>query len=166
MSAEPCAPAPALTLTSESPDHAPHVEALVDRAFGPGRYTKVSERVREIAEFAPELSAVAVEDGRVLGVARIWRIAVGGEPITFLGPLAVEATDRKAGLGALLVEHACKAAEAAGEAAVLLVGDLPYFARVGFEVAGGVTLPGPVDANRVLVRRFRDVAVTGALTGR
>jgi predicted N-acetyltransferase YhbS len=166
MSAEPCAPSPALVLAFEAPEHAPAIEALVDRAFGPGRFTKVSERVREIAEFAPELSAVAVEAGRVLGVARMWRIAVGGRPFTFLGPLAVEAEARSAGLGAMLVEQACEAARAAGEAGVLLVGDMPFFGRVGFEVAGGVTLPGPVDARRVLVRRFGDAAVTGAVTGR
>jgi predicted N-acetyltransferase YhbS len=166
MSAEPSAPPSALALTSEAPDHAPAIEALVDRAFGPGRFTKVSERVREIAEFAPELSAVALEAGRVLGVARMWRVSVGGQPFTFLGPLAVEAEARKAGLGAMLVEHACEAARAAGEAGVLLVGDAPFFGRVGFSIAEGVTLPGPVDPKRVLVRRFGDLPVAGAVTGR
>lgn len=166
MSAEPCAPASALSLVSEAPDHAALVEALIDRAFGPGRFVKVSERVREVAEFAPELSAVAFEDGRLLGVARMWRIAVGGQPLTFLGPLAVEAGDRKAGLGGLLVERACEAARAAGEPAVLLVGDLPYFGRFGFEVAEGVGMPAPVDPRRVLVRRFTDAAVAGVVTGR
>jgi len=94
------------------------------------------------------------------------RIAVGGIPAAFLGPLAVEQSDRNAGLGAVLVEKACEAARAAGEPAVLLVGDLPYFSRVGFSIAENVTLPGPVDPKRVLVRTFADVAVAGAVTGR
>ncbi len=166
MSAEPCAPSPALTITSETAAHAIPVEALVDRAFGPGRFTKVSERVREIAEFAPELSAVATDGDVVVGVARMWRIAVGGDAFTFLGPLAVEPSHRHHGLGATLVAHACEAARAAGEAGVLLVGDMPLFGRVGFEVARGVALPGPVDPARVLIRRFRDVAAQGAVTGR
>ena len=55
MSVEPQAPVPALTLQSERPDDGPLVDALIDRAFGPGRFTKVSERVREFAAFAPEL---------------------------------------------------------------------------------------------------------------
>jgi predicted N-acetyltransferase YhbS len=166
MSLQPCRPAPALDLVNEAPDHAPAIEALLNRAFGPGRFAKVSERVREFAEFAPELSFCAVEDGRLVGVVRMWRVAVGGRPIVFLGPLAVDATERKNGLGALLVERACQAAEAAGEAAVLLVGDLPFFARVGFAVAPGAELPGPVDPKRVLVRKFADAPVEGMVAPR
>lgn len=166
MSLQPCRPAPALELVPEAPEHAQAIEALLTRAFGPGRFAKVSERVREFAEFAPELSFCALEDGRLLGVVRMWRVAAGGQPIVFLGPLAVDETDRKNGLGALLVERACEAAQAAGEAAVLLVGDLPFFQRVGFSVAPDVALPGPVDPKRVLVRKFADVAVTGAVAPR
>jgi predicted N-acetyltransferase YhbS len=166
MSLQPCRPAPALAFVHEAPDHAEAVEALLNRAFGPGRFAKTSERVREFAAFAPELSFCAFEGDRLLGSVRMWRVAVGGEPIVFLGPLAVEEADRKLGLGALLVERACAAAEAAGETAVLLVGDLPFFSRVGFEVAAEAQLPGPVDPRRLLVRRFADVAVKGMVTAR
>jgi predicted N-acetyltransferase YhbS len=166
MSVQPCAPPAALTLVNESPEDAAEVEALLDRAFGPGRFVKVSERVRELAEFAPELSFCAVEDGRLLGSVRMWRVAVGGQPVAFLGPLAVDESERKAGLGALLVERACAAAKAAGEPAVLLVGDMPYFGKLGFEIAQGVKMPGPVDPKRVLVRRVADAEVAGPLTGR
>jgi predicted N-acetyltransferase YhbS len=161
MSLQTCAPAPALELRAEAPADAPAVEALLDHAFGPGRFVKSSERVREAAEFAPELSVVASEAGRLLGVVRMWRAAVGGQPVVFLGPLAVEADERRAGLGGVLVERACALAEAAGEPAVLLVGDMPYFGRFGFEVAQGVEMPGPVDPRRVLVRKFADAAVAG-----
>jgi predicted N-acetyltransferase YhbS len=166
MSAEPCAPSAALSLVPEDPAHGSEIEALYDRAFGPGRFVKVSERVRELAEFAPDLSFCAFEDGRLLGVVRMSRIAVGGQPVTFLGPLAVESSDRNGGLGGLLVERACEAARAAGEPAVLLVGDLPYFSRFGFEVAAGVGMPGPVDPKRVLVRRFAERPVTGVVAPR
>lgn len=165
MSVDPCRPAPALALVPETPAHAGAIEALLHRAFGPGRFAKVSERVREIADFAPDLSFVAVEAGRVLGVVRMWRARAGGAPITFLGPLAVEAEDRRHGLGAALVSRACEAAQGVGESCVVLVGDLPYFERVGFEVAPDVVLPGPVDPRRVLVRRFGDIAVAGRVTG-
>jgi predicted N-acetyltransferase YhbS len=166
MSVQTCAPAPALTLVNEAPGHGAAVEALLDRAFGPGRFVKVSERVRELADFAPELSFVALEDGRLLGSVRLWRVAVGGAPAAFLGPLAVDAEARKAGMGGLLVERACEAARAAGEPAVLLVGDLPYFSRFGFEVVEGVEMPGPVDPKRVLVRRFDEARPSGAVTAR
>lgn len=154
MTAEPAAPPPALLLQSERPEDGPAVDALVDRAFGPGRFTKVSERVREFAAFAAELSVCAWEGRRLVGSVRMWRVAVGDTPAVFLGPLAVDEAHRLGGVGGLLVERACAAAQAAGEAQVLLVGDEPYFGRFGFAAAPArrVRLPGPVDQRRVLAR--------------
>lgn len=166
MSLQPCRPPPELTLVTETAAHGAEIEALLNRAFGPGRFAKVSERVREFADFAQDLSFCAVEAGKVVGVVRMWRVAAGEQPIVFLGPLAVEASERRAGLGAMLVERACEAAHAAGEAAVVLVGDLPYFQRVGFAVAPDVALPGPVDPKRVLFRAFRRGAPAGMVQPR
>ncbi len=166
MSLQPSRPPPALTFVNEAPAHGTAIEALLNAAFGPGRFAKVSERVREFADFAPELSFCAFEGEALVGVVRLWRVAVGDQPIAFLGPLAVEEEARKHGLGALLVERACAAAEAAGEAAVLLVGDLAFFSRAGFEIAPEVRMPGPVDPRRVLARTFRDVALVGMVRAR
>jgi len=157
MSVEPSASRSALTFSHEAPQDQPAVEALLDRAFGPGRFVKSSERVREFAEFAPELSWCAWADGKLLGVVRMWRVRVGSAEVAFLGPLAVDNDERSAGVGGQLVERACEAARQAGEAAVLLVGDGPYFDRFGFsaERAREVVMPGPVDRRRVLAREFR-----------
>ena len=159
MTAEPAAPLPVLTLHSERPQDGPLVDALIARAFGPGRFTKASERVREFATFAPELSVCAWSPHpqlgeRLLGCARMWRVRVGGVPATFLGPFAVELGERNAGFGARMINRACEAAAAAGETHVVLVGDEAYFGRVGFAAAPGrqVVMPGPVDQRRVLVR--------------
>ena len=46
---------------------------------------------------------------------------------------------------------------------VVLVGDLPYFSRVGFANAPDVRLPGPVDPRRVLSRSFDDAAPAGMI---
>ena len=118
--------------------------------------------MRELADFAPELSFCAWNaEGRLAGVVRQWRVRAGDTPVVFLGPLAVDPDQRNAGLGGLLVKHALRAAHAAGEPAVLLVGDPPYFGRFGFEaaLAKGVRLPGPVDQRRVLAHPFRDLGV-------
>lgn len=165
MTVQPSAPAPALVLQSERPQDGPLVDALVDRAFGPGRFTKVSERVREFATFAPELSMCAWSGDRLLGCARMWRVRVGGRLTMFLGPFAVEQGERSAGFGARLIARACEAAQAAGESHVLLVGDEPYFSRVGFAAAPGrlVVMPGPVDQRRVLVRALKPAV--GELAG-
>lgn len=159
MSVEPSPSRTALAFTHETPEDQPAIEALLDRAFGPGRFVKSSERVREFADFAPELSFCAWIDGKLSGVVRMWRVRVGEVPVVFLGPLAVDTDQRSGGVGGLLVERACEAAEAAGERGVLLVGDGPYFSRFGFqaEPARGVRMPGPVNQRRVLVRAFADL---------
>jgi predicted N-acetyltransferase YhbS len=165
MSAQAAAPKPALTLQSERPQDGPLVDALIERAFGPGRFAKSSERVREFATFAPEMSVCAWSEDRLLGCARMWHVRVGGRRVMFLGPFAVEQGERNAGFGARLIARACEAAEAAGESHVVLVGDEPYFARVGFTRDAGraVVLPGPVDPRRVLVRALTPDA--GVLAG-
>jgi predicted N-acetyltransferase YhbS len=144
------------SLATERPADAALATALIDRAFGPGRHTKVSERVREFAQFAPELSFCAWRGAKMVGVVRQWRVRAGGTPVVFLGPIAVDVDERAGGVGGLLIEAACAAARAAGERAIVLVGDEPYFGRWGFSaaLAKDVRLPGPVDPARVLAAAF------------
>ena len=138
----------------ELPHHAEAVLALVDRAFGPGRLAKSSERLREGNRKLDDCCFVALRGDAVVGSVRLWPVTVGGVPLVFLGPLAVEAGQRSEGLGQALVEAACAAAAAAGWRAVLLVGDAPYFARIGFSAgpAAQAIMPGPADQRRVLVK--------------
>jgi len=147
-------PEPQTLISAERPEHARAVEVLVDRAFGPGRLAKASERLREGNRKLDEGSFVALSAGRVIGSVRLWPVTVGDKAVAFLGPLAVDAEARSLGLGQALVEAACAAAAKAGWRAVLLVGDAPYFARLGFsaEPAAKATMPGPADQRRVLVK--------------
>lgn len=142
----PARPAP-LRIEIEASADAAAVEGLVLAAFGPGRFAKTAERLRERARIAAGF--VAREDGLIIGSVRLWAITVGGEPALFLGPIAVAADSRRAGLGADLVQ-AC--VDHAGDAGILLVGDLPWFGRFGFRPAPDVRLAGPVDQRRVLWR--------------
>ena len=142
-------------IRNEEPRDAQAVAALVERAFGPGRYAKAAERLREGNTPRLDLSFVAEVEGRLAGSVRLWPIRIGGQPAMLLGPIAVDADQRGNGLGQALVEHACEAAKAAGEAAVLLVGDAPWFERTGFGHAPAAILPGPVDQRRVLVKLLR-----------
>lgn len=132
-------------IDAETPADAASVEALIMAAFGPGRYAKTAERIREHAAVAAGF--VAREDGRVIGAVRLWAITVGDRPALFLGPITVSADSRKGGLGADLVQ-AC--IDHAGQTGILLVGDAPYFGRFGFRLAPEARLQGPVDARRVL----------------
>jgi predicted N-acetyltransferase YhbS len=130
----------------------PAVRALLARCFGPGRYAKSAYRLREGVNPEPGLSFVAAEEGVLRASLQFWPVLVGNEPVLLLGPLAVESEERGRGIGIALMAHAIEEACGRGHRAIILVGDLPYYARVGFSVLppGAVQMPGPVDPGRVL----------------
>ncbi|GAW42524.1 hypothetical protein SH203_02941 [Brevundimonas sp. SH203] len=137
-------------IEAETPADAEGVDALVMAAFGPGRFAKTAERLREGS--APSAGFVAHLEGRVIGSVQLWPVTVGETPALFLGPIAVDAGRRSDGLGAELVSACLNHARTlAGQVGgVLLVGDRAYFERFGFVPASDVVLPGPVDRRRVL----------------
>jgi len=136
----------------ERPEDAPLVEALNAASFGPGRYAKSAYRLREGVNAVAELSFVATEAGAFRGSVRFWPVMIGVEKVLLLGPLAVQSDQRGRGIGIALMNKGIEAAKAAGYGAIILVGDEPYYARVGFKKLppGRVTFPGPVDRARVL----------------
>jgi len=150
---------PTVRIDAETDADAAAVEAVVLAAFGPGRFAKTAERLREQA--VAVVGFVAREDNRVIGSVRLWPIEIGGTPALFLGPIAVEAGSRRAGLGADLVAACVDHARAVGASGVLLVGDSSYFSRFGFVASPDVDLPGPVDRRRLLWLPLATASVSG-----
>ena len=144
-----------VTIRQERPADAAAREKLLDVAYGPVRFTKTSERLREGR--LPELSLVATEGRRIVGSVRLWPVSAGrGRPALLLGPLAVDPDCRKRGIGSTLVQRALREAARHGHGAVLLVGDAPYYGRFGFssEKTGALWLPGPYERHRLLAREL------------
>jgi len=136
----------------ETATDAARVEALNQSVFGPGRFAKSAYRLREGVAPLPELSFVATEDGVLRGSVRFWPVRVGGHESLLLGPLAVEPAQRGRGIGIALMQAGIEAAHRGSWSAILLVGDEPYYAKVGFSrlPPGRVKFPGPVDVGRIL----------------
>lgn len=142
------------TLRPERPDEGHAVEALLDKSFGPGRFAKTAYRLREGVPCIGALSWVAEEDGALRATIRYWPVRVGGKPCLMLGPIAVDPAHRGRGIAVALMTRTLDEAAALGHRAVILVGDEPYYARVGFARVpkGSMTMPGPVDYARLLGR--------------
>ncbi len=104
-----------------------------------------------------------VAQGNLVGTLRLWHVSAGGVPALVLGPLAVEASSRKLGVGTALMDHALAAAKARGHRAVILLGDAPYYARFGFsgEKMAGLSLPGPFERDRLLGLELQEGALDG-----
>src|SRR6185295_6625797 len=124
------------TIRNERSTDIPVRERLLDAAFGPARFAKASERLREDRLAADGLSFAATENGRLVGTVRLWNVNAGlGRPALLLGPLVVAAEARNRGIGAALMRRALREAKRLGHQAVLLVGDAPYYGRFGFSPA-------------------------------
>ena len=128
------------------------VDRLNARAFGPGRYARSAYRLREGISPEPTLSFVACVGPLIVGSNIMTRIRCGTAPALLLGPLTVEPTFQKHGIGEALIHRSLQAARDAGHTLVLLVGDLPYYERCGFKLVpdGRITFCGPVDPKRLL----------------
>ena len=151
-----------ITILPETPADDAAIERLVARTFGPGRYARTAYRLREGNPHRRDLSFTASIGTMLVGSVRLTPITIGDAQALLLGPLTVEPPFRSHGIGRRLVERALEAARACEgvDAArfVLLVGDEPYYGRMGFHRVqpGTVTLPGPVDPHRVLICALGD----------
>lgn len=129
------------------------IDDLQAEAFGPGRFARTAFRIRENVPHRPDLSFVGVAGPHIAGSIRLSPITIGATRALLLGPLTVSPDFKNRGLGKALMRTAMDAAAAAGEEAVLLVGDAPYYSPFGFRQVppGRITLPGPVDPARLLL---------------
>jgi len=152
-----------ITVRPEVPGDAQAIERLHERTFGPGRFVLSAYRIREHVDHLLEVSFTARIGTLLVGSVRQLPVMIGETPALLLGPLTVEPPFRSRGIGRMLMERALKDAKDKGHRIVLLVGDEPYYSRVGFKLVptGRVAMPGPVDAARVLVFELVDGAFEG-----
>lgn len=160
-----------LKLVKQEKNDLEQVESLLDKAFGRDRFEKASYRVRENVEPTNELSFVFKDGDKVVATIRYWPIyikSLSGELISslILGPLAVDSDYRSLGLGLKLMEHSLDKARELGHNSVILVGDEPYYQKMGFsrKNAEFVTLEGQVEQHRLLALLF-DEEGTAPLKG-
>jgi predicted N-acetyltransferase YhbS len=151
-----------LTILAEAANDAQAIERLHERTFGPGRFVLSAYRLREHVDHLLDLSFTARIGTLLVGSVRQLPILIGDTKALLLGPLTIEPPFRGRGVGRALLDRALKEAKAKGHGLVVLVGDEPYYGRVGFKIIpkGRVTMPGPVDYSRLLVAELVDGAFT------
>ena len=153
---------PDITVHAIEPGDLPDVLALHVRAFGPGRFARTAYRVREGTPAISRFCLLAMVGGEIVASIRFTEVTVGGKGgVLLLGPLAVEARYAGLGYGRQLVVDGLAQAKAAGVDVVLLVGDEPYYGKLGFKRIGlaRIKMPGPVDPARMLAAELRDGAL-------
>jgi predicted N-acetyltransferase YhbS len=163
--AEPVAADPPLFTTRPVlPTDDARLSELHRAAFGPGRFARTAYRVREGTGLASRFCRVVMRGEELVAAIRFAEITIGGVGgAVLLGPLAVAPAYANQGHGRRLIAEGLDAARAAGVKLCLLVGDVPYYGRLGFKVVppGQITLPGPADPARLLAFEFEAGSLTG-----
>lgn len=141
-----------LVVRPERAEDAPAIAGLEARAFGPGRFARTAYRLREGNPHRRDLGVTASVGSFLVGSVRMTPVRAMTSRFVMLGPLAVDPSFEGRGIGTALTRASLAAACAAGEGAVILVGDAPYYARFGFAPVppGRLVMPGPVDPGRLL----------------
>ena len=129
------------------------ISKLHAHVFGPGRFVRSAYRVREGKGFYSKYCRVADLDGRLIATLRLTEISIGGtKGAALLGPLTVDPEFAGQGYGRKLVSEALEEMKTSGIKIVVLVGDEPYYGRLGFRPVppGQITFSAPVNPARIL----------------
>lgn len=102
---------------------------------GPPVEVHLLHALREDPGWIPELSLVAEIDGQVVGHAVCTRGHADDHPVVALGPIGVDPSRQRSGIGHALMHTMIGAADALGEPLIALLGSTDYYPRFGF-VAG------------------------------
>ncbi len=152
----------AMTLAEETANDWWEVEALYDLCFAPGRSALSSYRLRDGVDPIKELCLTARDpDGILAGAVRNWPVRIGDAMVVLLGPIAIHPTRQGEGLAALLISRCLELARGTGWQRIMLVGDLPYYGRYGFEKLENIQMPPPTNPDRVLGIALQDGAWAG-----
>ena len=160
--------APAFVIVAETAADVPAREALLDRAMGPKRRRKSSEKLRRGRRPSEGLAFVARDaSGAVAGTVRLWDVVLGEggqvSPSAWPARRRSHAQECRHRLGAdAPCDHRSRAPWPCG--AILLVGDAPYYERFGFsaEKTGSLAMPGPYERHRLLALELVEGVLDGA----
>lgn len=129
------------------------IELVVEAAFAGAEHTDGDEhrlvrRLRESAEYIPELALVAVDsDGHVAGYLMMSEIAVGAAKALALAPLAVRPDCQRRGSGSRLIAAAHEAARELGYGVSVVLGEPAYYSRFGYVTASSAGIRAPFEVD-------------------
>ncbi|MGF1606641.1 MAG: GNAT family N-acetyltransferase [Rhodothalassiaceae bacterium] len=139
-----------LSVRQESLEDTVAIAALHARVFPAGWHGRPAARLRAGVPAEPGLCLTAWAKAALVGSVRLTAVRVGDTPVWLLGPLAVDPDWHGHGAGAVLMQSALDRVRSRARRPVLLVGELSYYSRFGFEsMRGRVQLLGE-RAERIL----------------
>jgi len=151
----------------ETPNDIPAIYDVNLRAFGQPAEAQMVDKLRRDGDSIPELSPVAVDQGRIVGHILFPPVTIaspeGDIAALALAPMAVLPELQGRGIGSLLVREGLAACRRLGHHIVVVVGHPAYYPKFGFFPAReqGIEVPFPVPDEAFWVTAL----VEGALKG-
>lgn len=141
------------------------IRAVNVRAFGRENEGRLVDALRASAHFIPELSLVAVDEGRVVGHILFSRIHIRTPdrvvPALALAPMAVLPERHHQGIGSALVQRGLEECRRLGHQIVVVVGHPRYYPRFGFSSARAKGLEAPFPDPVFMVQELTPGAFDG-----
>mgnify|MGYP003309744155 FL=1 len=141
------------------------VYSVVKRAFDSAEHADGNEHdlvnaLRAGEAFIPELSLVAVIDGKIVGHIMFTKAKVEDEPVLAFAPLSVLPEYQKQGIGTALIKEGHRIAKELGYAYSLVLGSENYYPRVGYlpAVDFGIRPSFDVPSENFMAYRLREDA--------
>jgi putative acetyltransferase len=133
---------------AETPDDHDDIRRIVDEAFGDTITSAIVDGIRASDRFVPQLSLLAVSDGRPVGhvISSYIDLVPGTSRVLQVGPLAVVPSHQRQGFGTALMHETVRIADEQGEPMLLIEGDPKYYGRFGFTRADAVGIEPPPEA--------------------
>lgn len=131
-----------IEIRMETKDDWYNVELMTQHAFWNKHHLGCDEhylvhKLRRDKEYLPELSRIALKDGKVIGCIMFSKAYVADgtkthEILTF-GPLCVDPEWQGCGVGELLLKETMKLAADKGYKGIVILGEPDYYPRLGFK---------------------------------
>jgi putative acetyltransferase len=112
------------------PEELAIVEDLYPRAFPDENLVPLLREL--LADSDTVLSLVASVDDRIAGHGIFTHCRVGDTDVALLGPLAVDPSFQRQGIGSAIVRDGLRRLKDAGTQSVCVLGDPDYYGRLGF----------------------------------
>lgn len=139
-----------MNIRQEQPADYDTVYRVVKEAFASGEHTDGDEqelvvRLRESGSFIPELSLVAVEDGKIVGHILFTQAAVNGTKVLALAPLSVLPAYQNRGIGQALIREGHRVVKKLGYQYSVVLGHKAYYPRSGYVPASRYGIKAPFE---------------------
>ncbi len=152
-----------LEIRQENKKDYEEVYNVIKKAFETAEHSDGNEHdlvvaLRNSDSFIPELSLVAVKEGKIVGHILFSKIKIGRVEEVGLAPIAVLLEFQRQGVGSKLIEEGHKIAKKLGYHYSIVLGNEKYYSKFGYlpAIQYGIIAPFDVPSNNFMALKLNE----------